>query len=162
MKLGSTFATSSTGKPSRTLRRAAPELLDLLDHDDTKTPHTYWTNQSKATYTLSAVLCCRFLASLYRISFRAHGDLSRFWRAKSLVTIILAMYRPSLRFSEGRPPCGRIIQASRIDGGSSSNGVGPRSTLSLDGLLVKRLSYFHEMILWGVHNKRSRNSYILI
>lgn len=41
---GSTFATSSTGKPSRTLRRAAPELLDLLDHDDTKTLHTYWTN----------------------------------------------------------------------------------------------------------------------
>ncbi|KAF8550643.1 kinase-like protein [Imleria badia] len=43
---GSTFATSSTGKPRGTLRWAAPELLDLVDHGDAKTQHTGPTTQS--------------------------------------------------------------------------------------------------------------------
>ncbi|KAF8550663.1 kinase-like protein, partial [Imleria badia] len=43
---GSTFATSSTGKPRGTLRWAAPELLGLVDHGDAKTQHTRPTMQS--------------------------------------------------------------------------------------------------------------------
>ncbi|KAF8548432.1 kinase-like protein [Imleria badia] len=45
-EIGSTFATSSTGKPRGTLRWAAPELLDLVDHGDAKTQHTGPTTQS--------------------------------------------------------------------------------------------------------------------
>ena len=45
-EIGSTFATTSTGKLKGTLRWAAPELLDLLDSEDSKTQHTGPTMRS--------------------------------------------------------------------------------------------------------------------
>ncbi|KAN0080140.1 Protein kinase-like domain containing protein [Tylopilus felleus] len=52
---GSTFATSSTGKPRGTLRWAAPKLLDPVDHGDPKTQHTNPTTQSD-TYSFGGIM----------------------------------------------------------------------------------------------------------
>ena len=99
-EIGSTLGTSSAGKWRATLRWAAPELLDLTD--DANTGPTIPSDIYSFGGTMLQVRGVEF-----RIALHTHDGLSRFCLERSRITIIPAMCRSLLHFSEGRHPCGR-------------------------------------------------------
>lgn len=109
-EIGSTFATSSTGKPRGTLRWAAPELLDLVDHGDPKPQHTGPTIQSDI-YSFGSLMLQVCGVTIFQHSrlVTTLPTLSRFCPARSRIITIPATCKSLLPFSRGRHLGVRII-----------------------------------------------------
>ncbi|KAH0833897.1 kinase-like domain-containing protein [Lanmaoa asiatica] len=158
-EIGSTFATSSTGKPRGTLRWAAPEMLDPPNHEDVKTRHTGPTMKSDI-YSFGSIMLqvCDVARIALPFTLMTHtcdseqilsGKVPYYYYLRD-VQVVAAIVRGETptqpddpRVTENR---WRFIQRCWSP-------VRERCSI---GLLAKRLSRFQEMILSEILREWSR------